>query len=103
MALTLPEAALDLGLVQSVHLDDLSAGRLSADDSDACPGHPEGSGQEINQSRIRLSSLGRRGHSSAPAVAMTPDQLGARRARRDGDGDPRQAVRSRAISSKQAM
>jgi hypothetical protein len=102
MAVNLSEPALDLSRVDVLDLDDLAAGRLSADDSDACPGHPERSCQEIDQSRVRLPALGRGSHSSAPAVAMAPDELGARRARRDGDRDPGQAVRSRAISSKQA-
>ena len=52
----LSEQARDLGRVDSFDLDDLAAGRLSADDSDACSGHPECPGQELDQKRASFAS-----------------------------------------------
>ena len=77
--------------VEAVDLDDLALGGVTGDHTDAHPRQIERVGNELDESGVRAASLRRRRDPGAPAVSVPADELAPRRARRDGDRDPRQS------------
>lgn len=77
--------------VEAVDLDDLAPGRMTRNHPDLRPRQVEHVRNELDESGVRAAALRRSRDSGAPAVSVPADELAPRRARRDGDRDPRQS------------
>ena len=82
------QAALYLSELERVDLDHLRAAPLPAHDPDRLGRHVEKGGQQADERLVRAPPLGRRRDAHLPTVAVPPDELGSRRARRDRDANP---------------
>ena len=82
------EPALYLPELERVDLDHLRAAALPADDPDRSGRHVENGRQQLDERLVRTPALRRSRNAHLPALSVPPDELGPRRAGRDGDANP---------------
>jgi hypothetical protein len=80
------QQALHFGTIEPLDLENLSPRRLPGDNTHARLRDAEDPGEELDQRVVGPPALRWRRDPGSPAVPLSPDELAARRARRDRDG-----------------